>query len=64
MTRQRLDGDHAVFHRNAAQIVELAEIDEIGRAGQSLLHGRQQGLAAGEDFAVGMVGGELGSIGE
>ena len=56
MGRRRLDGQRVAGSLDADQILDLAEIDHVGRRSQPLLHDREQGVAAGEIFGLRALG--------
>ena len=51
-----------VDHGNAAQIVDVAEIDEMIDDDVAEIHHRHQRLPAGEDFGVGQARQQLGGF--
>src|SRR5262249_46740628 len=61
---ERTDGEPAALGLDALELGDAAEIDEIGRRGQALLHRRHQGHAAGDQLAVGCRLQRLGGVGD
>jgi hypothetical protein len=50
--RARANADILAADRNPFQIVDVAQVDQRIRRRKPLLHGRDQGLAAGDIFAA------------
>src|SRR5581483_9594945 len=56
MSRHRADLQRTAFELDAGQPFDPRKVDQLRRAGEAKLHRRQQGVAAGEDFRVGVLG--------
>jgi len=48
MPRQRADDERLVLHRNAAQLPDIANVDDQFRRNQAQVHRGNQALAAGK----------------
>ena len=56
------DAQPPVHHRNAAQVVDVAEIDQMIDDDVTEIHHRHERLPAGEDFGVGKRRQKLGRL--
>jgi hypothetical protein len=50
------DGDGIAGHVDADHVLDLGDVDHVGRSSEALLHHREQGLAAGKEPGVRALG--------
>src|SRR5262249_57037672 len=56
------DDEVVALGLDALELGDATEVDEIGGLRQPLLHGRQDGLAAGEQLGIGVGAERLGGV--
>jgi hypothetical protein len=56
------DDQRAALHFDAVEPLDVGEVDQMRRAGEALLHDRQQGMAAGYDLGVFILDQEIGGL--
>src|SRR5262249_49379203 len=56
MPRHGADLQRAALELDAGQALDAREVDQLRRTGEAKLHRRQQRVAAGKEFGVGILG--------
>lgn len=62
MRRGGLDGQRVAGGLDTDQLLDLAEVDQVGGPREALLHHRQQRLAAGEEFCLAALAEQTGGF--
>ena len=56
------DHQRAALHLDAVEPLDMGEVDQMRRAGEPLLHHRQQGMAAGDHLGVFVLDQQIGGL--